>query len=109
MDDWEDEAQYTREGVCPPLLRVPHTSSTNCSKSFFLYICQVKFIFQLKKKKKKQLEGVGFIVEIVGSGFVVGFKSVIYRITDPGCFSRNVFMTASMRFSKPEVCFCRYM
>lgn len=21
MDDWEDEAQYTREGVCPLLLR----------------------------------------------------------------------------------------
>lgn len=111
MDDWEDEAQYTREVVCPPLLRAPHMSSTNYSTVclhwvFSVYLsCEMYFSVE----KKKQLEGVGFIVQKGGSGFVVGFETVIYHIKDPGCFSRNVFMTASMSFSKPEVCFCRYM
>lgn len=98
MDDWEDEAQYTREGVCPLLLRSSTYKQHQLqwsvfSLSFFLYIYHVKYTFLLKKKNSWRVCDLLW-KKIVGGGFVVGFETVIYHIPDPGCFSRNVFMTA---------------
>lgn len=75
----------------------PHINSTNYSKVYFhlvfsVYLSCERYIFYSWRVCDLLWKN------IVGGGFVVGFKTVIYHIADPGCFSRNVFMTALISF-----------